>query len=153
MTPPAKSAKRGIAYDLADPLDFQALAPGVSWWYNWGSQPNKAVPADYVAQYGLDYYPMLWNGNYDATAVESYLQANPNIKYLLVMNEPNLTSQSNLTPTQAAAIWPGYEAISAKTGVKIGDHRRVLHLADRTHHLQMRTHRQNIGIGHGVGCR
>ena len=119
VTPVAKSAKRGIAYDLADPLDFQALAPGVSWWYNWGSQPNKQVPADYVAQYGLDYYPMLWNGTYDSNAVESYLQANPNIKYLLVMNEPNLTSQSNLTPSQAAAIWPGYEAISAKTGVKI----------------------------------
>jgi hypothetical protein len=45
--------------------------------------------------------------------------ANPNIKYLLVMNEPNLTSQSNLTPAQAAAVWPGYEAISAHTGVKI----------------------------------
>jgi hypothetical protein len=29
----------------------------------------------------------------------------------------------------------------AKTGVEIGNHRRVLHLADRTHHLQMRTHR------------
>jgi len=119
MPPVAKSAKRGIAYDLADPLDFQALAPGVSWWYNWASQPNKQVPADYVAQYGLDYYPMLWNGNYDATAVESYLQANPKIEYLLVMNEPNLTSQSNLTPTQAAAIWPRYEAIAAHTGVKI----------------------------------
>lgn len=119
VTPTAKSPKRGIAYDLSDPLDFQALAPGVSWWYNWASQPNKAVPADYVAQYGLDYYPMLWNGTYDATAVESFLHANPNIKYLLVMNEPNLTSQSNLTPAQAAAIWPGYEAIAAHTGVKI----------------------------------
>ena len=118
-TPTAKSTKRGIAYDLADPLDFQALSPGVSWWYNWSSQPNKQVPADYVVQYGVDYYPMLWNSNYDATAVESFLHANPAIKYLLVMNEPNLTSQSNLTPAQAAAIWPGYEAISAHTGVKI----------------------------------
>ena len=104
---------------MADPLDFAALSPGVSWWYNWGSQPNKAVPADYVAQYGMDFYPMLWNGNYDATAVEAFLQANTNIKYLLVINEPNLTSQSNLTPAQAAAIWPGFEAISARTGVKI----------------------------------
>jgi hypothetical protein len=119
VTPAAKSAKRGVAYDMADPLDFAALSPGVSWWYNWGSQPNKTVPADYVAQYGMDYYPMLWNGNYDATTVEAFLQANPNIQYLLVINEPNLTSQSNLTPAQAAAIWPGFEAISAHTGVKI----------------------------------
>ena len=41
----------------------------------------------------------------------------------------------------------------AKTGVEIGDHRRILHLADRAHHFQMRTHRQNIGIGHRVGRR
>jgi hypothetical protein len=122
-TPPVsqaqKSAKRGIAFDLADPADFTALTPGVSWWYNWGSQPNKEVPADWVAQYGMDYYPMLWNGTYNQAAVEAFLQANTNIKYLLVMNEPNLTSQSNLTPSQAAAIWPGYEAIAAHTGVKI----------------------------------
>ena len=119
VTPAAKSAKRGVAYDMADPLDFAALSPGVSWWYNWASKPNTTVPADYLAQYGMDYYPMLWNGNYDTTAVETFLQANPNIKYLLVINEPNLTSQSNLTPAQAAAIWPGFEAISAHTGVKI----------------------------------
>ena len=67
----------------------------------------------------MDFYPMLWNGNYDSTAVVAFLKANPNIKYMLVMNEPNLTSQANLTPQQAAQIWPGYEAISAQTGVKI----------------------------------
>ena len=41
----------------------------------------------------------------------------------------------------------------AKPGVEIGDHRRILHLADRAHHLQMRTHRQDIGVGHRVGRR
>ena len=35
------------------------------------------------------------------------------------MNEPNLTSQSNLTPQQAAAIWPGYRGDRRPTGVKI----------------------------------
>lgn len=54
-----------------------------------------------------------------ADSVESFLQCNPNIKYLLVAIEPNLTSQSNLTPSEAAAIWPGHEAISAHTGVQI----------------------------------
>jgi hypothetical protein len=119
VTPAPKSAKRGIAYDLADPLDFAALSPGVSWWYNWAAQPNKGVPADYVAQYGMDYYPMLWNGNFDATAVEAFLAAHAEIKYLLVLNEPNLTSQSNLTPQQAATLWPSIEAIAAHSGVKI----------------------------------
>ena len=124
-TPPAatpavaKSAKRGIAYDMADPLDFAALSPGVSWWYNWSPQPNTSAPTNYLSAYQMDFYPMIWGATYDVNAVETYLLANPTIKYLLVMNEPNLTSQSNLTPQQAAAIWPDFEAISAKTGVKI----------------------------------
>lgn len=115
----AKSAKRGIAYDLSDPADLQVLSPGVSWWYNWSPQPNTGVPSDYLTQYQMDFYPMIWGANYNVNSVETYLQANPKIKYLLVMNEPNLTSQSNLTPQQAAALWPDFEAISAKTGVKI----------------------------------
>jgi hypothetical protein len=118
-TPATKSAKRGIAYDLSNPADLQALSPGVSWWYNWGSQPNGGVPTNYRTQYQMDFYPMIWGGNYNVNAVESYLLANPTIKYLLVLNEPNLTSQSNLTPQQAAALWPDFEAISAKAGVKI----------------------------------
>jgi hypothetical protein len=121
QTPPAasKSAKRGVAYDLASPADLAALAPGVSWWYNWSPNPNVGVPADYVARYDMDFYPMLWNGNFSSTNVIAFLKANPGIKYILVLNEPNLTSQANMTPQQAAQLWPQYEAISAQTGVKI----------------------------------
>lgn len=115
----SKSAKRGIAYDLATTADLAALSPGVSWWYNWSPQPSNGVPADYRSRYAMDFIPMLWNGNFDAAKVEAFLLANPHIKYLLVMNEPNLSDQANLTPAQAAAIWPSYEALAAKTGVKI----------------------------------
>jgi hypothetical protein len=118
-TAAAKSAKRGVAYDLASSADFAALAPGVSWWYNWSPSPNAAVPADYDTRFDMDFYPMLWNGNFNATQIVAYLKANPQIKYLLVLNEPNLTNQANLTPQQAAQLWPQYETISAQTGVKI----------------------------------
>ncbi len=117
-TPP-KSAKRGVAYDLASQADLQALSPGVSWWYNWGSTPNGAVPVNYPTQYAMDYYPMLWNGNFDGAAVESFLRAHPTIQYLLVLNEPNVGGQAYMTPQQAAQLWPRYEAIAADTGVKI----------------------------------
>jgi hypothetical protein len=118
-TPAAKSAKRGIAYDLADSADFAALAPGVSWWYNWSPNPNATAPTDYAAKYNMDFIPMLWNGNFNTTSIVAFLQANPRIKYMLVLNEPNLTSQANMTPQQAAQLWPQYEAISRQTGVKI----------------------------------
>ena len=117
-TPAAKSAKRGVAYDLAAQADLQALAPGVSWWYNWGARPASGLGSSAASQSGMDYLPMLWNANFDATSVENYIKTN-GIKYLLVLNEPNLTDQANLTPTQAAAAWPAYEAVAAATGAKI----------------------------------
>jgi O-glycosyl hydrolase len=67
----------------------------------------------------MEYIPMLWNGNFNDSQIVAYLQANPSIKYMLVLNEPNLTDQSNMTPQQAAQLWPRYEAIAQQTGVKI----------------------------------
>jgi hypothetical protein len=118
-TTAVKSPKRGVAYDLASPADLAALSPGVSWWYNWSPTPNAGVPADYATKYDMDFYPMLWNGNFNSSNVIAYLKANPGIKYILVLNEPNLTSQANMTPQQAAQLWPQYENVSAQTGVKI----------------------------------
>ena len=117
--PGTKSAKRGIAYDLADPRDLAVLAPGVSWWYAWGLRPNSGVPADFRSRYGMDFFPMLWNGSFDSSEVESYLLAHPDIRYLLLLNEPNLTDQANLTPAQAAQLWPRYESVASRTGVKL----------------------------------
>jgi Glycosyl hydrolase catalytic core len=115
----AKSAKRGIAYDIASANDLVALSPGVSWWYDWAATPNASVAAAYAEAYAMDYLPMLWNGSFDAAAVEAFLAAHPSVAYLLVLNEPNLTDQSNLTPQQAAQLWPQYEAVAAHAGVKI----------------------------------
>ncbi len=116
--PPAKSAKRGVAYNFATLADLQAVSAGVSWWYDWGAHPDNALPANAAAQAAMDFVPMLWNASYDAPSVTAYIEANA-IKYLLVLNEPNLVAQANLTPTQAAAAWPGYEAVAAATGAKI----------------------------------
>ena len=117
--PAARSAKRGVAYDFATLADLQAVAAGVSWWYDWGTRPNAALPSNTASQVAMDFIPMLWNASYDPASMEAYIKANPGIKYLLVMNEPNLTDQANLTPAQAAAAWPGYEAVAAATGAKI----------------------------------
>ncbi len=116
---PAKSSKRGIAYDLADPADLSVLSPATSWWYNWSASPNSHVPANYASAYGMEFDPMLWDGNFNDAAVTAWLKINPAVHYVLVLNEPNLTSQANLTPQQAATLWPRYEAIAAQTGVKI----------------------------------
>ncbi|MCK9685057.1 glycosyl hydrolase [Scleromatobacter humisilvae] len=116
---PVKSAKRGVAYDFASLADLQALSTGVSWWYNWATRPNNALPANAALQASMDYLPMLWNASYDAPSVEAFIKANADIKYLLVLNEPNLVDQADMSPSQAAAAWPGYEAVAAATGAKI----------------------------------
>lgn len=110
----AQSAKRGIAYDLQSYADVSALSSGVSWWYNWAATPDYNGDTQ-----GMDYIPMLWNDNFDDNAVVSWLQANPNVQYLLLLNEPNLVEQSNKWPDEAARIWPRYEAIADQTGVQL----------------------------------
>jgi hypothetical protein len=115
----AASAKRGIAYDLASPADLKVLSPGVTWWYDWGATPNAKVPANYRALYRMDYFPMLWNGNFNAATILAFLKAHPAIHYLLVLNEPNVGGQAYLTPRQAAALWPRYEAIATQAKVAI----------------------------------
>lgn len=113
------STKRGIAYDLAASADLAALSSGVSWWYNWALSPNLTTPADYQTRYGMDYYPMLWNGQFDPSKVLAFLKVNPSIHYLLVLNEPNVSGQAYLTPQQAASLWPTYEAIATAAHVEI----------------------------------
>ncbi|HEY3596878.1 MAG TPA: glycosyl hydrolase [Paraburkholderia sp.] len=115
----AKNAKRGVAFDFASPADIAAASPGVSWWYNWGATPNPSVPADYRTRYGMDFIPMLWKDGFNVADVVAFLKANPSIKYILVLNEPNLVDQANIKPIDAAALWPSYEAVAAQTGVKI----------------------------------
>lgn len=115
-----KSAKRGIAYDIASPADLSALSPGISWWYNWSPKPHDRLAAyNYSSTYGVDFIPMVWNANVDDGQLKLYLQAHPDIRYLLVINEPNLVDQANMTPEAVAQFWPRLEQISAQTGVKL----------------------------------
>ncbi|HTJ93755.1 MAG TPA: glycoside hydrolase family protein [Pararobbsia sp.] len=118
-TASTQNPKRGVAYDFASPDDLAAVSSTVSWWYNWSATPNAGVPSDYATRYHMQFIPMLWNGNFNDASIVAYLRANPSIKYMLVLNEPNLVDQADMTPSDAAALWPRYEAIAAQTGVKI----------------------------------
>lgn len=122
----SKSPKRGVAYDLSNASDLGVLSPGVSWWYNWGSTPNGGVPANYVSTYNAVYYPMLWNGSFNKADIEAFLFKHTEVKYLLLLNEPNVSGQATCggastycQPAAAAALWPQYEAIAKDTGVML----------------------------------
>ena len=110
------TCKRGIAYGFASATDQAALIPGIGWWYNWSPTPDAAVQASYAAL-GLEFVPMQWGGAVDPTQLES--EVPDGTKYLLGFNEPNFVQQSNLTPQQAAALWPQLEQVAKDKNLKL----------------------------------
>lgn len=118
--PAQRSAKRGMGWDEAV-LPLQAaqaelFRPGVSWMYNWGIAPRR--PEVYGSD-GLVYAPMCWNHLYDETALRAWLDAHPETRYLLGFNEPNFSSQANMTPAQAVAQWPRLETLAEEYGLTL----------------------------------
>ena len=103
------SPKRGLSGDLLNNADC-VTADSLTWYYNWANTPNNTIIN--TSQNFLEYCPMLWNGTWNATALNNYLNAHPEVKYLLTFNEPNFNVQANMTPAQAAALWPQVEAIA-----------------------------------------
>ena len=111
-----KSLKRGVSYNIPYAEDLTTLTNGLSWFYNWGITPASAISNTYD-QY-LDYCTMAWNG-VNAGALRTFKSAHPECQYILAYNEPNLTTQANMTPTQAAAKWPDLKAIATELNLKI----------------------------------
>lgn len=113
-----KSRKRGVSFNFTIEDDIHLLAPYISWSYNWGPDVTS-LNNTLFNQYGLDFYPMAWNGNYDANRIRAYKSLNPQCEYILAFNEPNLTDQCNYTPQQAAEHWPALKALADELGMKI----------------------------------
>lgn len=112
-----RSYKRGLAYNLTSEKDIEVLAPGVSWFYNWGQKPEADKAA--LDANRLDFLPMAWNDQFSKADIRNYLAVNPHIKYILGFNEPNFTKEANMTPKQAAAKWHLVEEIAQEYGLKI----------------------------------
>lgn len=113
-----RSVKRGLGYGHHGNSDLAALSAGVSWYYNWYHQPEMEVFNTYD-DYGFDYVPMAWNGSFNKQGMHDFLSTHPNVKYILGWNEPNFKDQANMTPSQAAAMWPEIEALADEFGLEI----------------------------------
>ena len=116
-TPSSKSAKRGIASAFPNRSDLSALSSGVSWWYNWSPRYQEAVGG--LHQEGIaDFIPMSWNGN-NPDQIRAFLREHPEVRYLLMYNEPNFQDQANMTPAYAASIWPTFEQIAEEFQIEL----------------------------------
>ena len=102
-----QSRKRGIPVNSMSAADFEAVAPGVSWYYNWGTTP-LTLPGDVT----MDFIPMAWNGSSGfQTALTSYLAAGNRPWRVFALNEPNLKGQAFMTPSNSAVTFKQVKAI------------------------------------------
>nr|UIC79394.1 glycoside hydrolase superfamily protein [Penicillium expansum] len=97
------SGKRGAAYN--DITTVSALTSGgtVSWAYNWAGSLSDSLPSD------IEFVPMLWGTNFFGawvTAIETALSSGSS--YILGFNEPDMTSQANMSPADAASYYQTY---------------------------------------------
>jgi hypothetical protein len=113
-----QSRKRGVAMNSLSAADFQALAPGVSWYYNWGNNPGTNVPP---ANAPMTYYPMAF-GNTQGylNGLSSYLASvSPKPPVILGINEPNLRGQSFINPQTTASLFAQIKAIGDQYGIPV----------------------------------
>jgi hypothetical protein len=104
---PVQSRKRGIAVNSMSAADFEAVAPGVSWYYNWGTTP-LTMPGDV----SMGFIPMAWNGASGfQTTLSSYLAAGNKPWRVFALNEPNLSGQAFMTPSNSAVTFEQVKAI------------------------------------------
>lgn len=115
-----RSAKRGVSFNFGQipDNDVPLLATACSWSYNWGISNSDEVYAQF-AKHDMDFFPMIWNANWSEQTVRDFKAAHPECEYILAYNEPNLSDQANMTPTQAAQDWPRVVAIAKELGMKI----------------------------------
>lgn len=113
-----RSEKRGVAFSLTRSEDMSLLCPYISWDYNWGNDATSDATM-WFQVYDVDFCPMCWSGSYSKDKIRKYVEANPSTKYLLGFNEPNLKDQANMTPDQAAALWPEVVALAKELNLKL----------------------------------
>lgn len=118
-----KSAKRGVSYSFGIIEDMQLLSPIISWTYNWGpdiSGTNAQTITAWMEMDEVEFCPMAWNGNYNKSRIATWTNAHRSTtRYLLAFNEPNLTDQARMTPSEAAALWPELKSFAESYGLKI----------------------------------
>lgn len=116
-----KSAKRGVSFSFATlpDVDVPNLAGAISWSYDWSNRvPSDAIDTQFT-KYGLDWCPMVWNGNYSADNIREWKRKHPEAQYILAFNEPNLKDQANMTPAQAAELWPAVVSLAKELNMKL----------------------------------
>jgi hypothetical protein len=105
----AANAKKGVSAWTFSGVSRALAKSGASWYYTWSSNH-----AGITSPKGVQFVPMIWGPGSVNAATLSQAKQEGNI--LLGFNEPDMTSQSNMTVSQALSLWPQLMA----TGMRLG---------------------------------
>jgi RNA polymerase sigma factor (sigma-70 family) len=108
--PPAvvTAAQKGVSTWSFTGVDQALAASGASWYYNWAASPSG------IAAPGVSFVPMIWGAASVTTATLDEVRQEGSV--LLGFNEPDMSSQSNMSVQQALGLWPKLMA----TGMTLG---------------------------------
>jgi RNA polymerase sigma factor (sigma-70 family) len=82
---------------------------GAGWYYDWADTQQQIAAPD-----GVEFVPMMWGAK--SVTAANLATAKQQGSELLGFNEPDLSSQANMTPAQALSLWPRLAA----TGLRLG---------------------------------
>jgi putative glycosyl hydrolase len=106
---PAPPALKGVAAWSFRDVRAALRKSGAKWYYTWSvSHGGIATPK------GVSFVPMVWGAG--SVTAASLSQAKRVSSVLLGFNEPDLSSQSNMSVSQALSLWPQLMA----TGMRLG---------------------------------
>jgi RNA polymerase sigma factor (sigma-70 family) len=103
------SARKGVAAWNFTGVTQALGESGASWYYDWAASPNGITSPP-----GVSFVPMIWGAKSVTTATLDQAEAEGHV--LLGFNEPDLSSQSDMTVQQALDLWPKLMA----TGMTLG---------------------------------
>src|SRR5260221_270282 len=118
---PAGSDKKGA--DFSTNMSYgtwngDIVALKAFWYYTWGTPIPSPSPQN------CEFLSFWWGKTIETpgniSAVQQ-LKAQGKVKYILGFNEPNRSDQSNMTVTQALALWPQLENIGLPLGSPAAD--------------------------------
>ncbi|MFI6339930.1 glycosyl hydrolase [Streptomyces sp. NPDC050535] len=103
------SRGKGVGLNSTDGATQALVNSGAKWYHNWASSSGKVRrPA------GVEYVPTIWGpGSVTSTELGNAAKEGKN---LLAFNEPDSSTQANMTPEQALDLWPQLQ----KTGLNLG---------------------------------
>jgi hypothetical protein len=107
---PTSSSRKGVGVWTFNGVDSALAQSGAGWYYTW-SVGHSGIETPQ----GGDFVPMIWGGGSvtDKTLAQSRAASG---RYLLGFNEPDMSSQANMTVDQALTLWPKLEATGRTLG-------------------------------------